>query len=212
MTTTSTDTTLECETQNENMSTTAKRLVQAAALAAVLVPLGSVAVETAPMTCGFYGGYNGDCASGIGTNEGLTQEYDFGAYKFILSFLSPTGSAFDITISDLHLFDGEFSEREAVSSDTIYQCLPIDPSSTSGTCVEFEVTDSSNGTAWNGYEFTIQWNADTNSLFPNGPGGSVRVLQDPGADPPLFEIDMCVSFGCEYLHAAGRSGNQQQRH
>ena len=60
----------------------AAKLLQVAALAAVLVPLGSVAVETATITCGFsytsnvYGGSG--CNGGDQTATNDTSRFDFG--------------------------------------------------------------------------------------------------------------------------------------
>ena len=54
-------------------SSTAAKLIQAAALAAVLVPLGSIAMEGASITCGYSGASNPSGCAGDGT----TRTFDF---------------------------------------------------------------------------------------------------------------------------------------
>jgi len=187
----------------EQQSSTAVKLAQAAALAALLVPLGSVAVETESMTCGFYGYSAGDCGSGAG---GATQTFDFGPYKYTLTFLGLTGPE-SVTILDAPLSQTAFDSRASLPGT--YDCVPlVDPSSSSSPCVDFVITDSSNGANYSGYVFSIAWLFDTETLFPNGtdpPGsepGQVRVLQNPGnVTGNAYTIDMCLAFptpGCQY--------------
>jgi len=190
-------------------SSMAIKLAQAAALAAVLVPLGTVAVETESMTCGFYGASTGACGSG-GTG-GATQTFDFGqGYKYTLTFLD--GSApFFVTINNVALSQEGFDSRESLPGS--YDCVPlVNPGTTSSPCVDFNITDSSGGTAWDGYVFSIAWLYDSGPTFPNGndpPGptpGQVRVLQNPGSvTGDAFLIDMCLAFptpGCQYTPGA----------
>ena len=63
-----------------------KTLLHAAGLALVLVPLGSVAVQTAPISCGFggsfgYGGGEGGSCQAISNNNGTqTNRFNWGDY------------------------------------------------------------------------------------------------------------------------------------
>jgi hypothetical protein len=176
-------------------SSTAVKLAQAAALAALLVPLGTVAVETATITCGFYGASN-SCPVG----EGGERSFDFGDYKYVLDFFGETNS-FEITIEDVLISQGAFSERESLEGD--YFCVFL----TGTQCVEFVITAPER--TWTSYEFTIAWLFPTDPVFPNGtdpPGstpGQIRVLQNPGGNMnDLFTIDMCLEFptpGCQYF-------------
>jgi hypothetical protein len=72
------------------MSSTSRKLIQAAALAAALVPLGSVAMEADSITCrfnntgsGYYGNVGG---SGCFSSTEDSSIYDFGDYSFELGF------------------------------------------------------------------------------------------------------------------------------
>ena len=177
-------------------SPTSVKLMQAAALAAMLVPLGTVAVETTAITCGFYG------ASNSCSGTGATRNFVFDDYKYILSFTGLTAPT-TITIEDVLLSQAAFSLRESVPGD--YDC--VFNSGTGTSCVEFVITAPSR--TWTSYAFTIAWDFPTDALFPNGadpPGstpGQIRVLQNPGGDMSnLFTRDMCLFFptpGCQYF-------------
>ena len=67
-----------------------QKLAQAAALAAVLVPLGTVAVETESMTCGFYGASNRGVRGWRDRRMPRRPSTRLG-YRYILTFLD--GSA-----------------------------------------------------------------------------------------------------------------------
>jgi hypothetical protein len=159
-------------------SSKAAKLVQAAALAAVLVPLGSVAVEAAPITLTYSGaGFNG-----TETNNLL---FDFGPYEFRLFFESLASfSFFQVTV------DNQVTDQDAVDSRLTnfpgYLCVPIDPTEPTGNpCVDFVVTapDPSQNT-WTGfYDVTIAWDFDTDPTFPNFPGDRIRILHDEGNIP-----------------------------
>lgn len=182
----------------EKRSSTAAKLLQAAALAAVLVPLGSVAVETTTITCGFSGASSDEsCSAG----EGETQTYNFDGYKYILTFFGTT-DAFEIQITDMAIDPFETFSTESLSGD--YDCIPI---SGGTSCVEFQIVQTS-GTpsAWGTYEFTIAWDFPTDPFGSEPPGpdpSSVRVLSRSGnttGEP--FTVDMCLAFpdpGCSYF-------------
>jgi hypothetical protein len=71
-------------------SSTAAKLVQAAALAAVLVPLGSIAVETTP--CHFYASGTGTSNCATGPEGGLLFGFADPQYKAELKFVNSDGS------------------------------------------------------------------------------------------------------------------------
>ena len=155
-------------------SRTAK-LVQAAALAAVLVPLGSVAVETSPITQTYSG-------AGFGLPETNNLLFDFGAYEFRLFFESLASfSFFQVTV------DNQATDQDAVDSRLSnfpgYLCVPIDPGLPSSPCVDFVVTAPGPGpNTWTGFfDITISWDAPTDGTFPNFPGDRIRMLHNEGA-------------------------------
>lgn len=157
---------------NRKMST-AKKLVRAAALAAVLVPLGSVAVETSPITNLYSGG-----GGGSPIND---QIFDFGPYEFRLFFENLAKFAsFDVTV------DNQTTNQAAVASRLTgfpgHVCVPLDPGVPSDPCVDFVVTAPSPGAnKWTGfYDITIAWDADTDGTFPNSPGSRIRMLHNRG--------------------------------
>jgi hypothetical protein len=159
-------------------SSMAAKLVQAAALAAVLVPLGSVAVEADPITQTYSGaGFNG-----TETNNLL---FDFGPYEVRLFFEDLADFAFfQVTI------DNQVTDQDAVDSRLTnfpgYLCVPIDPTEPTGNpCVDFVVTAPlPNTDTWTGfYDVTIAWDFDTDPTFPDFPGDRIRILHDEGGVP-----------------------------
>jgi hypothetical protein len=201
-------------TKPHNKFSTAAKLVQAAALAAALVPLGSLEAEAAPIsmtTCSF-GSLDGCTASGSGAGgEGffssafffwgqddtrpwdyaLTLEWDFD------DILGP----FEIVVTNLELTQEQFEARLALFPNDV--CLPIassdDPDGAD--CVVFEFSGDviprapgTNGPddpgTWQGFwTATINWMTDTNAGYP---GPTVRVLHAPGVGNDIFENDITV--------------------
>lgn len=166
---------------------TAKKLVQAAALAAVLVPLGSVAVETSPITHSYSGAG--------GSPPTSTQMFDFGPYDFTLTFESLAMFAgFSVTV------DNQTTNQAAVASRLSkfpgFLCVPIDPGVPSSPCVDFAVTAPPPGPGtWSGfYDLFIHWDANTNSSFPNTPGNRIRLLHNRG-DVEGNGFDTDITFG-----------------
>ena len=116
----------------QSPSWTTKKLIQAAALAAMLVPLGSVAVETASITCGFGGYYNynpeGGCsASDLSGDNNTFTWYDSSViiYHFELEFFNRTGD-FLVTVTDNAMFaegEGGFEDRDESFED--YECIAL---------------------------------------------------------------------------------------
>ena len=125
------------ETAPRKRSSTAAKLVQAAALAAVLVPLGSVAMEADTITCGF-SGYNSDGnngGDGCSNSFGDTNRYNFDGYFFELTFngLDPNAN-FDVSVSN-NTMTGENFDARAGSFEG-YDCIPL---TEGGPCVDFVV-------------------------------------------------------------------------
>lgn len=163
-------------------SSRASKLVQAAALAAVLVPLGSVAVETSPISHLYSGGGGGGA-----TNNQL---FDFGPYEFRLFFENlSTFASFFVTVDNQLTNQAGVNPRLGSFAGDL--CVPLDPSLTSP-CVDFVVTgppapngpDNPGADTWFGdYAITISWDALTDFAFPNGPGNRIRILHNEGGVP-----------------------------
>src|SRR6185436_11391943 len=75
-------------------SSTAKKLIQAAALAAMLVPLGTVAVETAVINC--VSGPSGSC-SGAGFYDGGSG-FQTNVWKFYTGSIDPANLLYSFEI------------------------------------------------------------------------------------------------------------------
>jgi hypothetical protein len=152
------------------------KLVQAAALAAVLVPLGSVAVETSPITHSY---------SGAGTTSPANNLlFDFGPYEFRLNFENLFAFAgFNVTVNNLPA--NQASTNPRLSSFPGYLCVPIDPSVPGAPCVDFDVDAPDPGPfTWTGfYDIFISWDAPTDGTFPNSPGDRIRILHNRGDVP-----------------------------
>ena len=142
-----------------------------------------------------------------------TNTFDFGDYKYnpVVRWIDVQPTT--ITIEDIPLSQGAFSERESLAGD--YFCVFL----TGTQCVEFVITAPDERT-WVSYEFTIAWLFPTDPVFPNGtdpPGstpGQIRVLQNPSGNMnDLFTIDMCLAFpvpGCQYFAGEFDPGHQQR--
>jgi hypothetical protein len=163
-------------------SSRTSKLVQAAALAAVLVPLGSVAVETSPITHTY---------SGAGFSQPATNNllFDFGPYEFRLFFENLANLAiFPVTVDNQITNQGLVASRLTGPGLGGNVCVPIDPSIPGDPCVDFFVTaPGPNGPndpgpdTWTGFfDITISWDANTDPTFPNNPGNRIRILHNRG--------------------------------
>jgi len=178
-------------------SSSAKKLIQAAALAAALVPLGSVAIEASSVTCGF-GSYYGTGGSGGCTASSPTSgqfSFDGGAYSFILDFVLGLDPNFFVTVNTTtnltlnHPFEGP-------DPFAGYTCIAL---SQNDGCVDFQVDThgATSGTNWLHYSAEIQWNGP--AISPTDEP-LVRMLHDSskfdGAEPPgTYDFDMCLTAG-----------------
>ncbi len=180
-------------------SSVARKLIQAAALAAALVPLGSVPTDAASITCGFG---TGSGAPECGVSSGYTT-FDFGDYKVGLQFFGAT-DPFDMTITDTPITQTAF---DALVSPTLgsYDCVTlVAPTGSDPGCRSFNFVSSA-GEVWDSYNTFFAWNFATddgegggpfpNGVDPDGDGaqpGLIRVLQAPGVST-IFTIDMCLA-------------------
>lgn len=182
----------------------AAKLVQAAALAAVLVPLGSVTTEASSCGFGTSAGGSGACAI---TGDGFTVfEFNDPTYKIGLQF-DTTFGGFSVIIDDV-----AFTEAAMLAKLTAFpgfQPVPIG-SNPAAPFIEFQVTaptpcfvsptnDCSNASnTWlsegargqfadQGYDMRFYWLADTDAMFPDP-----HVLHNTGDDDQLYDIDMTV--------------------
>lgn len=185
-------------------SSTAVKLVQAAALAAVLVPLGSVAVETSTINCS--SSYSGCIGTFSPTNT--SNDYDFGAFDYILTMLNVNGT-FNVDVNAVLGNQAFFASRMGAFPG--YQCVDLmDPSSTGSPCVDFGIFAPDPGPAsWQNYRVKIAWDFDSNSLFP---GARVGILHDfgerqkPGDSDSNYDEDMCLNplnVACTYFAGPG---------
>lgn len=194
-------------------------LIQTAVLAAVLIPLGTVAVESATVTCGFsssYEGYYGGtyCNGGDSSADPNRSRFDFGTFWLELEFTLVPGAQFDVTVVTTE--DTDFVQGKAGDFEG-YTCIGI---TSTGECVDFEVIPSEPALLnWTHYEIEIHWNKidgqvlDTTlmtMLHDVGPHGSNdELLRD-------YDTDMCALTGvydaCEIDPDPGiRSGDTDFR-
>jgi len=195
---------------------TMTRLVQAAVLAVVLVPLGSVALEASTIsssTCSFYYFGGEDGCSGSTSSDTRTFSFDFGT--FTLELFGLTQSTY-ITVTNATLTQSEFDLLNQTGTDA--DCITI-AGTADGDCRMLWIT-ASNPTAFTGWRQDTFWNVDTNTAYPNGDDpegaepGQVRVfrsegdLDGNGELVGFFTEDMCLAAvgdssytPCEYFPA-----------
>ena len=158
-------------------SSRTSKLIQAAALAAVLVPLGSVAVETSPILHSYSGASTSNPANNL--------LFDFGPYELRLFFENLAAFAgFNVIVDD------QTTNQAAVASRLTnfpgHACVPmVDPTSTATPCVDFVITAPGPSlSTWTGfYDVTIAWDFDTDPTFPDFPGNRIRILHNEGGVP-----------------------------
>ncbi len=200
-----------------------RTLLQAAGLALMLVPLGSIAVQTAPISCGFggnfgngYGGGEGGSCQAVANNDGTqTNRFNWGDY-FVEITLRNTEGDFYITVNDLALGQAAFDSRtgnvghgvgDEVGTNSHFDsdCIPMVGGGGSS-CREF-VVDAPNGgqggTFWSTYLLKIAWLFDTDNKYPGIVDGNLvaGILHDVD-DDGFWDYDMCVTAGydeCEYV-------------
>ena len=164
------------------------RLLQAAGLAAILIPLGTVSLESATITCGF-GGYTGttSCSSYTSSSGFYTSRFDFGPYALDLTFDVVNGP-FAVSFTDV--IDPDLDGR--LDDFPGHRCVPIDGVN----CVEFEATAPDPGeSTWEGfYDLIISWLFNTEAIgYQNEPGDRIRMLHNLGSTPgDAFDTDITI--------------------
>ena len=173
-------------------SSTSIKLIQAAALAAALVPLGSVAMEASSIQCGF-GSYYGSTSGGCSSSTSTSGTFDFGDYLFRLDFDLISSAGFLVQVTTTTNLTLDHGEGGGLFPG--YQCIAL---SASDGCVDFQVNTfgASSGTNWSHYQATIEW------LDPLPPGSEprMRMLHDSSAfdgaeSPGTYDFDMCITPG-----------------
>jgi|HubBroStandDraft_2_1064218.scaffolds.fasta_scaffold275922_2 hypothetical protein len=168
-------------------SSAAMRLLQVAALAAVLVPLGSVVAEASSVT--------------------FTPTSTFGIYNF--DFVE--GEPFTFSLAFNQVFDQFSVDVEA--STTLAKPLPAGsvcvPISGPGPCVDFTATTTAVApTDFDFYTVTVDWTFDTNPAFPNTGGHLVELLESHAGGPFLnitIPGSYCASLPCGDPGISGQS-------
>src|SRR5262245_34610095 len=162
------------------------KLIQAAALAAILVPLGSVAAEATSIDRTFSGG----------TQDNIFDFHPFGGnYSFELFFEDPSGPEFNVRVTDNITTQDDLTEEGRLNKPAVqgYVCVPI--ANGDDSCVDFAVTRVVNGVEeallpgddtfaiGSFYSVTIRWDAVTDFDFPNDPGNRIRIIHNRGDQP-----------------------------
>jgi len=148
---------------------TAARLLQAAVFAAVLVPLGSVAVEAATIHCvtsmnggGCSGGATGSYVGGGGPQSNTWEFYTDNSYTDLIYSFEVAGSP--ASTFDLDVLDEVTNQSSLLRGGFLanYPDLTCVPTYDAGRCGLFEVTVIGPPADWeDGYRVTIIW-------WPNG--------------------------------------------
>jgi PEP-CTERM motif len=171
----------------------AAKLVQAAALAAMLVPLGSISAEGS--TCTF-GGVGSGTPCDVGPQGGLLFGFGSAPYMTELRFDQINGQ-FEVTITDVENTFAQITSR-FTEFFAGYQPVPIG-SNQSAPYIDFQVDAPGPGPdTWEslgprgpgailGYDLWIYWLADTNAMFPNP-----KVLHDTDGGSNQFDLDMTI--------------------
>jgi len=180
-------------------------LARAAVLAALLLPLASVAAHASTITCGYGAGAN-TCGvtggGGSGSGSGTSAFFNFDPnsngstdYFAQLTFNQVNGP-FSVGITDALTTQGTLAPRFAQFFSTSV-CLPIFGPS----CVEFHIDAPAPGpNTWTssgprganatlGFNLRIFWFQNTDQP---GDANAVRVLHDTGNTDPQYDIDITV--------------------
>ena len=153
-----------------NLSSLVAKLVGAIAIAGVMVLVGSIRSEAGPITLGY-------------SQETLSENFDFGDYQFLLTFLDVHPGSFNVTVTDSIQTPAEIEAR--LGKFPGYVCVPFANRATD--CVDFQVDapapnpDPNAVNTWSGfYDIKVTWFANTDPAFPNTPGNRIRLLHNRG--------------------------------
>jgi len=168
----------------ESCAATAKKLVQAAALAAALVPLGSVAADAAVITvfceaeggpCSGTGSYVASGGATVSNIWGFFDDDDNLVYTFEIEGV-PT-STFELEVTDVVTSQVALLDGPALASFPDAVCLPTFDA---GECGLFDVFVVGEDTAtWDpdGYYVTITWFVNSDPLSQPPDDGNNYILQ-----------------------------------
>ena len=184
---------LESVGAKRSQSSSTRKLIQAAALAAMLVPLGSVAVETATISCVSTGNFGSGCgggsySGGIGLQSNVWKFFTDSSFAPSSLLYSFEIGATPLTSYSLRVEDFVTNQASLVSSGA----LVLFPTATClstrspGSCGLFDVSGGSSATSATAYDITIKWfvNSDPLSQPPND--GFNTILQAKDATFPVF--------------------------
>jgi len=182
--------------------------LQAAALAALILPLAATAANASTITCAYGGGITpcgvtgGGGGVSSGTGIGSTAFFNFDGdnngtldYRAELAFDDVNGP-FSVSITDTITSQAALGPRFATSfPDAV--CVPIFDGVNG--CVEFHIVAPAPGpTTWTsagprgnpatiGFNFTISWFVNTDQP---GDATHIRVLHDTGGTDSQYDIDI----------------------
>lgn len=168
----------------ENCASTAKKLVQAAALAAALVPLGSVAADAAVITV-FCDANGGGCSGATGSYTasgglpvtniwGFFDDNDNLVYTFEIKGV-PT-SDFELEVTDVVTSQVALLDGPALVNFPNATCIPTYDA---GLCGMFDVLVVDGSATWDsdGYYVTIAWYINNDPLSQPPDDGNNYILQ-----------------------------------
>ena len=216
-------------TRTRNRSSKAAKLLQAAALAAVLVPLGSVPAEAS--TCSFdFSGSPGCGIAGVGAPGFAFFDFADPTYKVALAFDEVIG-VFDVTITATELTEAEALAKMAafpgfrpvpIGSNPATPFIDFNVSAPAPCTTDAECAPGAN--TWrsdsdpdtrgpgvpSGYELRIYWTKDTDAMGFTDPhvlhatgGNEVYDIDITDPDfPYTTEIPKCSIFDCEVVDPA----------
>jgi hypothetical protein len=163
---------------------TATKLVRAAALAAVLVPLGSVAVETSTINCVSQGsGCSGSYTAGETTQSNIWKFWSAdepGATLFYTLEISGVPTAdFSLSVDDFVTTQGGLSGAGAMVNFPGATCIPTYDGIQCGLFNVFNFGTLPDDMWLNGYLMTITWRTTTPESQPLNDGNNT-ILRAPG--------------------------------
>jgi hypothetical protein len=167
---------------------TAKKLIHAAALAAALVPLGSVIAQADVITCTTTAGSGGGCGSGFGFyspgSGSVSNTWKFfdgqGALIYSFDITGVPTSDFTLDVSDFVTTQLGLLESDALVNFPNAICIPTFDA---GECGLFDVTVLNGEATWdtNDYYVTITWFANGDPLSqPDGLNNFILQAKNSG--------------------------------
>jgi hypothetical protein len=175
----------------------ALKLIRAAALVAVLVPLGSIAAEAGPITCVDGSGPSGSFDSlfpGAFACEtrsafyspltGLSNTFSFGGGTHLntLTFLGTVEQEFELFMSAFYILPDDLQQRLPAGSVCEQYAFP-NSSHPDGSCVYYRVEDlqdnPNSGPPQQGTHFTGNWEQEIVWYSQDGPPSDAQLWHDP---------------------------------